>query len=483
MSELWPNIREELRRALGESEFDASFGSMRAQSATNGELQLTFADEMTALLVEKKYRRVVERCVASSGGPAFRISFAHGDTVAPAITAQMSLFDWNPQAPGTLSRQADASAAAQPSLHLENAAPNGNSRAAKGAPVDPRERAMAAGLLPDFDFDSFVVGSSNEFAWEAARAVGGRPGALYNPLFIYGGVGLGKTHLLNAIGLAALKRDPRTRIRYMSAETFMNELIEHIGARRMEDFRKRHRSDVDLLLVDDIQFIADKDKTQEEFFHTFNALQQSGRQIVVTCDRMPHEVPKLDDRLRSRLSMGLHVDIQTPDLETRLAILTRHAARMGFEMPSAVIQLIAENVRGNVRELHGFVLRVGTWARHHRRPISVEVVREQLGRLGADTAGTATPEILMRLVAEQFGVSVKDLRGRSRVARIALPRKVAMFLVRKHAGASYPELGEIFGGRDHTTVLSAVQSVASLIDANDPVVSRIDAVEKKLRLL
>ncbi len=343
------------------------------------------------------------------------------------------------------------------------------------------QRAAECGLSPRFDFDSFVVGGSNEFAFEAARAVVERPAALYNPLFIYGGVGLGKTHLMNAIGIEALRQDPGLRIRYVSAEQFVNEVIESIGRGRegMEEFRHRHRVEVDMLLIDDVQFIAGKERTQEEFFHTFNALHQAGRQIVLTSDRTPQEMPALEERLVSRLTMGLLTDVQAPDYETRIAILRRKAGELGFDLPSDVVEYMARHVSSNVREMHGVLLRIGSFARHRRMPITLDVAKEQIARVVQEASPTATAESILKATCEAFGVSVRDVRGRRRTARIAQPRKVAMFLARTLTAASYPELGAFFG-RDHTTVIAAVQSIERDMDRTPALRARIENIERRL---
>jgi chromosomal replication initiator protein len=285
---------------------------------------------------------------------------------------------------------------------------------------------------------------------------------------------------MNAVGLGILRSRPRARVRYISSESFVNELIESIGARRMDEFRQKNRIDTDVLLIDDIQFIGGKERTQEEFFHTFNALYQAGRQIVITSDRIPQEMPELEERLMSRLSMGLLADIQPPDFETRVAILRKQAKELRFEVPTPVYEYIAQQVRSNVRELHGALLRIGTYARLRHEPISLSVAQTQLERVHRDRTGSLTPEMILKMTAETFGVTVREIKGRKRAATVATPRKVAMFLSRSYTNASFPELGAFFGGRDHTTVMSAVKSVEKLLAAGDPVRHRIEAIERRL---
>ena len=346
--------------------------------------------------------------------------------------------------------------------------------------VDLDTTMLRSGLNPKFHLNSFVVGTSNEFAYEAVRAVVDQPGQLYNPLFLYGGVGLGKTHLMNSVGLGVLQNDPTRRVRYISAETFVNELIESIGSRRMDEFRQKNRRAVDVLMIDDIQFIAGKERTQEEFFHTFNALHQAGRQIVITSDRIPQEMPELEERLMSRLNMGLIADVQPPDFETRCAILQNKAKELKFDVPTSVYEYIAHQVRSNVRELHGALLRICTYARLRREPVSLSLAQTQLDRVHRDRSGSVTPDTVLKLTAETFGVTVRDIKGRKRAATVATPRKVAMFLARSYTSASFPELGAVFGGRDHTTVMSAVRSVEKMLEKGDPIRHRIEAIERRL---
>ena len=368
MQELWKDTRTELRKQLGDDLFRTHFVSFVVDASSEQAMRLCTADEMAALIVDKNYRDLVERCVRRVGGETVRVDIVYDPAHAKAA---LDVRRRKPaDAPGQLSlfsAPTDAEERPPTPVPLEvppDAIPRVMTNAGEPPAKKPNRAAELAiartGLSPAFHFNSFVVGGSNEFAYEAARAVVDQLGSLYNPLFIYGGVGLGKTHLMNAIGLAALQSDPSLQIRCISAETFVNELIASIGAKRMDDFRQRHRQSVDLLLIDDVQFIAGKERTQEEFFHTFNTLYQAGRQIVLTSDRVPQEMPELEERLMSRLSMGLLCDIQPPDFETRIAILQKKARELGFEVPRDVYEYIAQQIRSNVRELHGALLRIGT---------------------------------------------------------------------------------------------------------------------------
>jgi chromosomal replication initiator protein len=483
MLELWNATRDELKRQLDAQFFESHFADFVVTGIEEETLTIATPDEMTAILVDKNYRDLIERCVTRATGRRLqvRVSSARADAPVPPASMQLSLFDAPAPTPASVN-------GVNGTAHSAEAAPTpGPARVAPSRP-DPRpekpevdiEAAIRhAGLNRKFHLSTFVVGGANEFAYEAARAVIEQPGRLYNPLFLYGGVGLGKTHLMNAIGLGILEADPTRRVRFISAETFVNELIESIGARRMDEFRQKNRTDVDCLLIDDIQFIAGKERTQEEFFHTFNALYQAGRQIVITSDRIPQEMPELEERLMSRLNMGLIADLQPPDLETRIAILRKHAVDLDFDAPTDALEYIAAQVRSNVRELHGALLRIGTYARLQREPISLSLAQSQLERVHRDRTGNVSPELILKITAETFGVSVRDIKGPKRVRTIATPRKVAMYLARTHTDASFPELGAVFG-RDHTTIISAVKSVEKLVAKGDPMRHRIEAIERRL---
>jgi chromosomal replication initiator protein len=322
-------------------------------------------------------------------------------------------------------------------------------------------------LSPKYTFDTFVIGSGNRFAHAAAMAVAEAPARAYNPLFIYGGVGLGKTHLLQAIGHHVIHRHQLTRVAYISSEKFTNELINAIRDDRTLEFRTKYRS-VDVLLIDDIQFLAGKERTQEEFFHTFNTLHEASRQIIITSDRPPKEIPTLEDRLRSRFEWGLIADIQPPDLETRIAILRKKAELDGMSVPDEVAEYIAQRIQSNIRELEGALVRVVAYATLTRAPITVDLAADILKELLPTTAPrVVTIPLIQKVVAEHFGLRVEEMRAKRRTKGIAFPRQVAMYLARELTDASLPRIGEEFGGRDHTTVMHACERVKTVL-ARDP---------------
>jgi chromosomal replication initiator protein len=337
-----------------------------------------------------------------------------------------------------------------------------------------------SGLNLKYTFESFVAGPSNQLAHAAARAVGSPEPPKYNPLFLCGGVGLGKTHLLHAIGIEILRSRPGARIIYLSGERFMNEYIASIRAGRMAEFRKRYREDCDVLLLDDIQFIANKDATQDEFFHTFNALYEQQRLIVLSADRKPHEIPDIADRLRTRFAWGLMADIEPPELEVRIAILRKKAAAEGIALPDEVSLYIASAVKSNVRELEGALIRLAAYASLSRRDITIEFAREVLEGSIARPSEQITCEQVLRAVATYYQVKLADLKSERRHKSIAGPRAVAMFLARKLTNSSYPDLGRAFGNKHHTTVLSAVEKITERLTTDSGLRAEVQAIESSI---
>ena len=335
-------------------------------------------------------------------------------------------------------------------------------------------------LNPRYTFDTFVIGSSNRLAHAASLAVSEAPAKAYNPLFIYGGVGLGKTHLMHAIAHNVLRRSPKSRVMYVSSETFANEMINAIRDRRTADFRHRYRN-IDVLLVDDIQFLAGKESTQEEFFHTFNALHEANHQIVISSDRPPKEIPTLEDRLRSRFEWGLISDIQPPDLETRIAILRKKAQLEGFEFPDEVMEFIAENINTNIRELEGALIRIVAYASLHHLPIELPVAREALKNiLQTSQPRKITIQSIQEEVARHYQLEVRDLKIKKRTRAVAYPRQIAMYLCRELTDNSLPKIGEEFGGRDHTTVIHACEKIQKELKVDSQLAADIESIKKRL---
>ncbi|WP_237026896.1 chromosomal replication initiator protein DnaA [Lactobacillus sp. S2-2] len=336
-------------------------------------------------------------------------------------------------------------------------------------------------LNSDYTFDTFVIGKGNQMAHAAALVVSEEPGKMYNPLFFYGGVGLGKTHLMHAIGNKLLNVNNDYNIKYVTSEAFTNDFINAIQTNRTEEFRKEYRS-VDLLLVDDIQFFADKEGTQEEFFHTFNDLYEDGKQIVLTSDRLPNEIPKLQDRLVSRFAWGLSVDITPPDLETRTAILRAKAESDHMEIPSDTLSYIAGQIDSNVRELEGALSSVQAFARLRSQPITTELVSAALRPLKLAKAKKAltVPDILKR-VSSYFHVTINELKGKKRIKSIVVPRQIAMYLSRELTESSLPKIGEEFGGKDHTTVIHAYEKIVEALKTDSELQRTIDDLKNEMQ--
>ena len=338
----------------------------------------------------------------------------------------------------------------------------------------------AAALDARYTFETFVVGSSNQFAQAACLAVAEHPSAAYNPLFIYGGVGLGKTHLLHAIGHRLTQSHPQIRVQYLSTEKFTNELIGAIRYDKTQEFRQRYRT-MDLLLIDDVQFLSGKERTQEEFFHTFNDLHESRRQIVLSSDRSPKGIPEIEERLRSRFEWGLIADIQPPDFETRVAILKKKAELDRLPLPDDVAYFIATKVKSNIRELEGSLVRIRAFCTLSGRELSLDLAQEVLANIWGTDERRIAIEDIQRRVAEVFKVRPQDLRAKTRTKAVAFPRQVAMYLARQLTSHSYADIGRGFGGKDHTTVLYAVQKIEALLQEDPKFQKTIDHIITTIR--
>ncbi|MBS6601415.1 MAG: chromosomal replication initiator protein DnaA [Clostridium sp.] len=347
----------------------------------------------------------------------------------------------------------------------------------KGSPLNEE---ISNTLNPKYTFDSFVIGNSNRFAHAASLAVAEAPAKAYNPLFIYGGVGLGKTHLMHAIGHYILENNPNAKVEYVSSEKFTNELINAIKHDKNEEFRNKYRH-VDVLLIDDIQFIAGKEGTQEEFFHTFNALHDANKQIILSSDRPPKEIPTLEDRLRSRFEWGLIADIQVPDFETRMAILKKKADLERLNVPNEVMVYVATKIKSNIRELEGALIRIVAYSSLTNRAVSVDLASEALKDIISKKQGKSiTIESIQDIVSSYFNLRVEDFKSQRRTRNVAYPRQIAMYLSRKLTDMSLPKIGEEFGGRDHTTVIHAYEKISENLKTDEGLQSTVDDITKKL---
>ena len=348
---------------------------------------------------------------------------------------------------------------------------------------EERERVQKTdtNLVPKYTFQNFVVGASNQFAHAACVAVANQPGEHYNPLFIYGGVGLGKTHLVNAIGHHSASQRRGVKVVYLSSESFMNELIGSLRRDKMDEFKKKFRN-VDILILDDVQFIAGKERTQEEFFHTFNSLYESHKQIVITSDKFPKEIPGIEDRLRNRFEWGLIADIQPPDMETRVAILQKKAENEGVQLPHDVAFFLASNIDSNVRELEGSLTRLGAFSSLTKATITVELAKDVLRNTLKNAQQEITVENIQKTICDYFNVRIADLKAKRRTQNIALPRQVAMYLCRKYTETSFPAIGDKFGGRDHSTVIHASKTIERKIKEDPHMQTTIEKLERNLNI-
>jgi chromosomal replication initiator protein len=460
-AQLWQAVLAELRQQLNRNAFDNYFAQTSLQAVDDEQATVTAPNAFTATTLQSRYASPVERAIHSITGQRLRVEFV----VRPGAGTERP----QPRPPRPSSRRA----------HRADA-PSAPDRPALGNRQLELDRSGAPGLNPRLIYDTYVVGSSNRFAHAASLAVADQPGGKFNPFFVYGGVGLGKTHLLHAIGHRAIENNPDLTVVYVSSETFTNDLINAIRAQKMEDFRARYRT-IDILMIDDIQFIAGKESTQEEFFHTFNALYQSGKQVVITSDRPPKSIAALEDRLRSRFEGGLIADVQLPDYEMRTAILRTKADELGVELPPEVIEYVAHRDQTNIRELEGALNKILMMAQLYNRRLDMPLAMEALtdASFTQRRAATTATDIL-RAVCAEFDIAEKDLLGRQRKREIVRPRHVAMYLLREQTESSLVEIGRTMGGRDHTTVLHGVERIEKDLETDTQLRSKIIAIQEAL---
>ncbi|NLL92595.1 MAG: chromosomal replication initiator protein DnaA [Clostridiales bacterium] len=348
---------------------------------------------------------------------------------------------------------------------------------------DNTEKKLEAKLNPNYTFDNFVIGANNNFAQAYALAVAESPAEVYNPLFIYGGVGLGKTHLMHSIGNFILDRNPNAKVRCVTSEVFTNEVISAIRSESQSsimEFRNKYRN-LDVLLIDDIQFIIGKERSQEEFFHTFNTLKESNKQIVISSDKPPKSMTTLEGRFRSRFEMGLTVDISSPDYETRMAIIKKKAENEGYNIDDEIFEYIAENIKSNVRELEGALTKIVAFSRVSRMPIDLDIAKEVLKDIiSPDNNKVITPELIIETVADHFGISVSDISSKKKSQDIVFPRQIAMFLCRQLTECSLQSVGHLLGKKDHTTVMHSINKVQNEIETNDSTRNTVEVIKKKI---
>ncbi|MGI9579024.1 MAG: chromosomal replication initiator protein DnaA [Microthrixaceae bacterium] len=446
---VWEAACVVLRDQVTETVWGSTFQELAAADLDGSLLTLSVPSQVLRQRIEQRYLGLIEAVLADVGHEGMSVSLEVEVSPATNHRAQNeSDHDAVPDSPAPA-----GSDPSQPTGAAIDLRPGENGQPSRREPPSPRR----------YTFDSFVTGPSNRFAHAAALAVAETPARSYNPLFVYGGAGLGKTHLLQAIASYVRENYPSFRVRYISTETMLNEFVDAIRRNTQPDFKQRYR-EIDVLLVDDIQFMEGKEQLQEEFFHTFNTLHDAQRQIVLSSDRSPDAIATLEDRLRSRFKMGLITDIQPPDFETRLAILRKKGEQAGSHVPPEVLEFIATNITYNIRELEGALIRVNAYASLNDAELTVPLTQEILADiLNATKPRQITPAVILEATAEQFALEVSQLQGKSRTRDLVHARQVGMYVCRELTDLSYPQIGKQFGGRDHTTVIYAYEKVSNLM--------------------
>lgn len=455
----WSVLISAVEKRVNHESFGTWFNPITLDRIEDGAIWLRVPDRVFEDWILNNYRDVLDEAMEESGLNGLEIRFEVSTRPLPSAQSR-------PIETSIIKNRNESQPAALPQVITQ---PQTNQRT-RNTPAVPRSNYMEqeSNELPlnsKYTFETFVVGSSNQFANAASLAVAEGPSKTYNPLYLYGGVGLGKTHLMCAIGHLVKERNPHLRLCYISAERFMNELINAIRYDQTLTFRDRYRS-IDVLLIDDIQFIAGKERTQEEFFHTFNALYEGQKQIVISSDCPPREIPTLEERLHSRFEWGLIADIQPPDLETKLAILRKKAENDNLVIPDQVAMFIARKIKSNVRELEGSLVRLTALSSLKGVPINLALAQEALKNLVDVEERSTSIAAIQKVVADHFGLRVADLKAKSNVREIAFPRQVAMYICKNMTTASLPEIGREFGGKHHTTVLHSVGKITEMIEQN-----------------
>ena len=444
LKQLWEKTLNIIKGEMSEVSFNTWIKSCEPISISSDTIKISVPNSFTQDILETRYKDLVANSIKAICSKLYKIEFLIASEISP-----------------------EENESSQPKVKKRE----------KTIIVNDE---LSATLNPKYTFDSFVIGNSNRFAHAASLAVAEAPAKAYNPLFIYGGVGLGKTHLMHAIGHYILQSNPNAKVVYVSSEKFTNELIEGIKDDKNEEFRNKYRN-VDVLLIDDIQFIAGKERTQEEFFHTFNTLHDANKQIILSSDRPPKEIPTLEDRLRSRFEWGLIADIQAPDFETRMAILKKKADVEQLNVPNEVMVYVATKIKSNIRELEGALIRIVAYSSLTNKEITVDLASEALKDIISKKQGKhITISIIQDVVASYFNLRVEDLKSQRRTRNVAHPRQIAMYLSRKLTDMSLPKIGEEFGGRDHTTVIHAYEKISENLNTDESLQHTIEDLTKKL---
>ena len=436
LAEIWVKCKDKFKESANEKIFDVWIKPIIPLEVTDNYYKVAVKNSFFKTMLEENYANLIQGILSNIMGKNIQLVIEAMEADAPSMEEALEAHPQKMQ---------------QQQLFTEKTVEQ---------PIDE------SNLNSKFVFETFVIGNSNRFAHAAAQAVANNPAHAYNPLFLYGGVGLGKTHLMHAIGNRIKQNNPSMKVLYTTSEKFTNEIINSIQNKTTEAFRQKYRN-IDCLIIDDIQFLKGKEQTQVEFFHTFNALKDANKQIIISSDRPPREIETLEDRLRSRFDQGLTADIQPPDLETRMAILRTKAASDNIQMPNDVITLLATNIATNIREIEGAYTKIVAYTSLMDMPITVETAQKVLTDMGnAIKTRTITFEGITKVVAEHYNIKQDELFNKKRTQNIAHPRQVAMYLCRELADLSYPKIGELFGGRDHTTVIHAYEKISKNKNTN-----------------
>lgn len=447
MINVWEQCLNRLREQVNEHTFLTWLAPVFCERISNEEITLSAPNNFFIVWIKDHHLSLISETLLNLTGKDFTIDFiSRGDSNSDNSESQDSC---------------DSSRITEPNIHTD-------------------EFARKRNLNPRYTFDSFVVGSCNQFAHAAARSVSENLGGSYNPLFIYGSVGLGKTHLMSAIGYSIAIRDRTRNIAFVTSEEFTNEMINAIRFDRMVDFRNKYRK-LDLLMIDDIQFIAGKERTQEEFFHTFNSIYESSKQIVITSDRFPNEISDMEHRLRSRFSWGLIADMSPPDLETKVAILKRKSFEDSFNLPDDVAYFLAEQVESNIRELVGYLIRVIAMSSLQGIPISTDLAKLALREILHRNTKNINIEDIISHVAKSFNIKTADLKSKKKHKLYSLPRQVGMYLARNLTDMSYPEIGAAFGGKDHSTVIYGAKKIEKRLETDNSLKTILEAIRKDIK--
>ncbi|GAB6990945.1 chromosomal replication initiator protein DnaA [Paenibacillus pini] len=440
-SELWQQILSIIHTKLSKPSYDTWFKATKALQLSDHSIVISAPTTFAVEWLESRYTKLVSSTIYEVMGKQVDVKF---------VIEENKPAEFVPQQP-----------APQPQV--------------------THEEALTHMLNPKYTFDTFVIGSGNRFAHAASLAVAEAPAKAYNPLFLYGGVGLGKTHLMHAIGHYILEHNPASRVVYISSEKFTNEFINSIRDNRAESFRNKYRN-VDILLIDDIQFLAGKESTQEEFFHTFNALHEEQKQIIISSDRPPKEIPTLEDRLRSRFEWGLITDIQPPDLETRIAILRKKARAENLDIPNEAMMYIANQIDTNIRELEGALIRVVAYSSLTNQDVTTHLAAEALKDIiPSSRPRMITIQDIQQKVGEYYNLRMEDFKARKRTKAVAFPRQIAMYLSRELTDFSLPKIGEAFGGRDHTTVIHAHDKITKSLKVDQDLFKVVNSITEKIK--